>query len=274
MNGNIIATGTTNAYGAVSFGDIKKGDFVVTGDVYGITTTTSSIVSDEFVNNDIIQKEVLYTDLRFILKGSTMNKNTGAYEPNVIVSLTNSQTRNVKQDNSDGKGAFRFRLDKNTSYELVGNKENKLSDIERTSTVGLTRSTTLFVDLKLGVEDFNCGQGAVLDIKYEFAKHSLTLSAKFELDRLVQYMKDHSESKIILASHTDCRGDDNSNYRLSRKRAKEASSYIVSKGIANNRITSEGHGERRLLNHCDDGVNCSEEEHRVNRRTEAKLICK
>ena len=273
MQGNIIATGTTNSFGAADFGGIQKGDYLVTGNVYGIETTIASISNDEFLPNAIIQEEVLYTDLRFILKGKTLNRDTRGREPNVIVSLTNVQTRNVQQDNSDGNGAFGFRLDKNASYELVGNKANRLSDIEKTSTVGLTRSTTLFVDLELEMDDFDCNHETLLDIKYELAKHRLTPSAKFELDRLVQYMKDHQTSRIVLGSHTDCRGNDTYNYRLSRRRAQSAATYIASRGINQARIISEGHGERRLLNRCDDGVNCSESEHRVNRRTEAKLIC-
>jgi len=271
--GNIIATGTTNSFGAADFGNIQQGDYIVSGSVYDIKTTIAEISKDEFFPNAILQKEVLYTDLRFILKGTTINKNTRGLEPNVIVSLTDTQNRNVQQDNSDGKGAFGFRLDKNASYELVGNKENRLSDIERTSTIGLTRSTTLFVDLELGMDEFDCNRGTLLDIKYELAKHRLTPSAKFELDRLVQYLQDHPSSQIVLGSHTDCRGNDTYNYRLSRRRAQSAATYIASKGISQNRIISEGHGERRLLNRCDDGVDCSEAEHRVNRRTEAKLIC-
>ena len=236
-------------------------------------TTIANVSKEEFLPNAVLQKEVRYTDLRFILKGKTINKNNRSQEPNVIVSLTNLVNRNVKQDNSDGRGGFGFRLDKNASYELVGTKENKLSEIERTSTVGLTRSTTLFVDLELGVDNFDCNQGTLLDIKYELAKHRLTPSAKIELDRLVQYLKDHQGSRIVLGSHTDSRGNDTYNYRLSRRRANSAATYIASKGIDSSRIISEGHGERRLLNRCDDGINCSEAEHQINRRTEAKLIC-
>lgn len=273
LQGNIIATGTTNSFGVVDFGEIPHGNYTAIGNVYGVETTISTILDAEFLPDAVIQKEVLYTDLRFILKGQVINKATGRQEPNVVVSLTNDQDGDVKQDNSDGKGAFLFRLNKNSSYSIVGVKEHKLSDIERASTIGLTRSTTLFVDLELGVDDFDCGKGTVLDVKYEYDKWFLTTNAKFELDRLVRYMQDHSGARIELSSHTDSRGTNQYNQTLSQKRAQSAVDYIVANGISNNRIIAQGYGETRLLNQCADGINCSEAEHRINRRTEAKLIC-
>jgi len=274
QQGSIIATGTTNTFGVVDFSEIRHGNYTVTGNVYGIETTTTSIYDQEFIPNAIIQKEILYTDLRFILKGNTINKGTRGAEPNVVVSLTNAQSGSVKQDNSDGRGAFAFRLDKDASYELVGSKENKLSDIERASTMGLTRSTTLFVDLELGMDDFDCGRGTVLDIKYAFNESYLTPASQFELDRLVRYLQDHRNAKIELSSHTDSRGSNAYNLKLSQQRAKSAVDYILSKGVAARRVTAQGYGETRPLNHCRDGVNCNEMEYEINRRTEAMLKCR
>lgn len=273
MSGNIIATGTTNSFGVVDFGQIPHNNYVVTGMVYGIETTTASILDEEFVEGAIIQKEILYTDIRFILKGKTINKGTHMPEPNVIATLSHLQTRDVKQDNSDGVGAFSFRLDKNSAYEVVGIKENRLSNIERVSTVGLSRSTTLFVDLELGMDDFDCGAGTVLDIKYSLDSHDLSTAAKYELDRLVRYLNDHHYDRVELGSHTDSRGSTEYNKGLAERRANSAVEYIVSKGIPRSRIIAEGYGESQLLNRCSDGVNCSEQEHAINRRTEAKLLC-
>lgn len=273
MAGEIIATGTTNSFGVVDFGEIPHNNYVIVGTVYGVDTRPNTIKDEEFLPNAIIQKELLYSDLRFILKGKTINKGTRNPEPNTIVSLKHFQSGAVKQDNSDGRGAFSFRLDPHSSYEVVGIKENRLSDIERVSTIGLTRSTTLFVDLELGMDDFDCGRGTQLDIKYDLDKWFLTPASKFELDRLIRYMNDHQVARVELSSHTDCRGRNSYNQNLSAKRAKSAVDYIVSKGISRNRIIAKGYGETRLLNHCSDGVQCSEAEHRINRRTEAVLLC-
>ena len=58
------------------------------------------------------------------------------------------------------------------------------------------------------------------------------------------------------------------NLKLSNERAKAAVEYLISQGIESNRLKSKGFGESKLINHCKDGVNCSEEEHQQNRRTE------
>jgi outer membrane protein OmpA-like peptidoglycan-associated protein len=58
---------------------------------------------------------------------------------------------------------------------------------------------------------------------------------------------------------------------LSNRRAHAAVDYLVSKGISRSRLKSKGYGETKLLNKCADGVQCTEEEHKVNRRTEFKF---
>ncbi len=273
IDGQIIATGTTNSFGVVDFGLIPHGNYTAIANVFGAMTNTVPILDEEFTPGAIIQKEVLYSDLRFILKGVVINKKNRVPEPNVVVSLTDSNTKQVKQVTSSGKGEFSFLLDKSSTYEIVGIKENRLSDFAQASTVGLTRSTTLFVELQLGVDNFDCDQGTVLDIKYEYDKDALLSESKFELDRLVRYMNDHGLSKVELSSHTDARGSNEYNQDLSQRRAQSAVNYITSRGIDIARIAAFGYGETRILNRCKDGVNCSDAEHRINRRTEAKLLC-
>ena len=271
--GNIVATGTTNSFGVADFGQIAHGNYTVSGLVYEVETTVATLMDEEFRPGAVIQKQVFYNDLRFILRGRTVQKGPQTPEPNVIVSLTNERTGGVQQDNSDGRGEFVFRLEPNSDYKVVGKKENKLSDIERASTMGLVRSTTLFVDLELGVENFDCGRGTILDIKYPFDEAVLTPESRFELDRLVHYLLDHPQARVELSSHTDSRGSDSYNFDLSDRRARSAVDYIISKGVPARRIIAQGYGESRLLNRCADGVPCSEAEHRLNRRTEAKLLC-
>jgi outer membrane protein OmpA-like peptidoglycan-associated protein len=58
------------------------------------------------------------------------------------------------------------------------------------------------------------------------------------------------------------------NLKLSQQRANAAVEYIVKKGIPKERISGKGYGESKLINKCADGVDCSEEEHSKNRRTE------
>ena len=73
---------------------------------------------------------------------------------------------------------------------------------------------------------------------------------------------------IKIESHTDSRGGDRYNMRLSDRRAKSTRDYILSRGINPERIESAiGYGETQLLNECSNGVKCSKEQHQKNRRS-------
>ena len=109
------------------------------------------------------------------------------------------------------------------------------------------------------------------NIHYEFNDYKVTDSAKVILDKIVEMMNANKNIKLELGSHTDSRGLDNYNLVLSQKRAKAAVAYIISKGIKKTRLKSVGYGERKILNSCKDGIECSEEGHALNRRTELKF---
>jgi outer membrane protein OmpA-like peptidoglycan-associated protein len=85
-------------------------------------------------------------------------------------------------------------------------------------------------------------------------------------------MNKYPKMKIELRSHTDSRGTPASNITLSDKRAKAASEYLYSKGIARDRIIGKGYGDTMPINQCVKGVQCTEEEFQVNRRTEFKIL--
>ena len=272
--GEIVSRGISNKKGVVEFSNLAGEDYAISGNVYGTATSVTSVGKQELNPQLPTSKKIFYFDLRFILKGNVVNKKSRSGEPGVTVSLTNNSNRAVLKETTAGDGSFGFVLEKNASYNLVATKENKLSDIRGVSTKGLNRSTTLFVDLELGVDNLDCGKGTILDIKYEFDKSDLLSESKFEIDKVIRYMKDHPNSRIEMSAHTDSRGPSEYNLSLSDKRARSAVDYILSRGINASRITSQGYGETRLKNHCKDGTTCSEADHAINRRTEATLICR
>ena len=88
---------------------------------------------------------------------------------------------------------------------------------------------------------------------------------------MVSILKSNPNIAIELFSHTDARDSDDKNLILSQKRAKTAIDYIVSKGGDPIRIVGAGMGESKILNRCKNGVTCTEDEHKQNRRTEIKI---
>ena len=109
-------------------------------------------------------------------------------------------------------------------------------------------------------------------IYYDYNKFNIRPDAAVELDKLVKIMNDNPQIRIELSSHTDARGSDNYNMKLSQKRAQSAVDYIVSKGVNRDRIYAKGYGESAPLNKCVNGVKCTEEEFQWNRRTEFKVV--
>ena len=115
----------------------------------------------------------------------------------------------------------------------------------------------------------------VIDTKpifFYLGKWNIRKDAAIELDKVVKVMMENPTMTIELGSHSDCRGNAASNLILSDKRAKSSAAYIVSKGIAKERIKGKGYGESKPINKCEcEGtkiVPCTEEEHQANRRTE------
>lgn len=116
------------------------------------------------------------------------------------------------------------------------------------------------------------GMPHIVNIYYDFDRSDIRSDAKPELNNLVTFLNAYPESKIRLTSHTDARGKKDYNNRLSKRRAEAVILYLIEKGIDKNRLKGKGMGEQVMINDCYDGVECSEEMHQENRRTEFTVI--
>lgn len=108
-------------------------------------------------------------------------------------------------------------------------------------------------------------------IFFEYNKSNITAEGASELDKLVMVMNEYPNMVIFAKSHTDSRGSDRYNLNLSDRRAKATVQYLISKGIAKNRISGKGFGETEPKVKCE---NCTEEEHAQNRRSEFLIVKK
>ncbi len=109
-------------------------------------------------------------------------------------------------------------------------------------------------------------------ILFEFNKYEIQESSKDILDKIAFVLKENLDYQLIISAFTDCIGNARDNLELSIKRAEAVKQYLVKKGIQASRLQTKGFGEGIPLNHCVDGVNCSEMEHAVNRRVEFTII--
>jgi outer membrane protein OmpA-like peptidoglycan-associated protein/tetratricopeptide (TPR) repeat protein len=211
-------------------------------------------------------------NIYFTLKGICVDKQSQAPLAGVTVKLKNKDTGAEETVTTGPDGKFSFQLSRNTDYDVSGQKDNYFTNVEPVSTKGKTASEDMFVTLKIELEQMIINKPIVLEnIYYDLDKWNIRGDAAASLDKLVKTLKDNPTIKIELSSHTDSRADDNYNAVLSQKRAESAVEYLVAHGIARDRMVAKGYGESMLVNKCANGVNCTEEEHQLNRRTEFKV---
>ncbi|MFI5163748.1 MAG: OmpA family protein [Bacteroidia bacterium] len=109
------------------------------------------------------------------------------------------------------------------------------------------------------------------NIYFDYQKSDLLPQAIITLNKVINVMRASPDISIDIIAHTDSRGSGEFNMKLSQKRAQVAVDYIISKGIDKKRLAAIGKGETEPVNRCKDGVDCSEDEHAQNRRTEFKV---
>lgn len=174
-------------------------------------------------------------------------------------------------------GEFRFRVYAEEKYNLIAEKTDYFTTRKEFTTIGKSiRKDTLteFItnvefSTKIFLDRIVIDKPIVLEnIYYDLDKFFIREDAKPVLDSLVTLMEDNPEIFVELGSHTDARAPDDYNMELSRKRALSAVEYIISKGIAAERITAKGYGETQLIIKNAQ----TEEEHQQNRRTEFKVL--
>ena len=135
------------------------------------------------------------------------------------------------------------------------------------------------IDFYLERDTVNAGFGDDLakllqlsTIYFDFNKYNIRKDSEIEVEKVIAAMEKYPSLKIKVNSHTDSRGRDSYNLWLSQKRAESTVNYMIAKGIAESRLTSEGFGETKLINQCANGVKCSDKDHELNRRSEFIII--
>ncbi|MDJ0367878.1 OmpA family protein [Hymenobacter sp. H14-R3] len=215
----------------------------------------------------------------FYVDGTVLERDTKANTTTAVPSETVTITSGSgqKQDVLTGPdGKFSARLDSAQTYALFADRNNDFTARTSLSTVGrypsqetLTQpQTEIRLPVTLTLNKIVVNRAIeVKDIFYDYDKFNIRPDAALRLDTLVLTLQDNPKINIELSSHTDQRGKDAYNLKLSQRRAEAAVAYIVSKGIAQSRITARGYGETRpIVKNAK-----TEAEYQRNRRTEFKV---
>lgn len=175
-------------------------------------------------------------------------------------------------------GNANFALELGKAYMMICSADGFYPDTLTFNTANITKSKTLIEKFHLKPVEpetitVYINQPIRLNqIYYDYNDDKILPEAEQDLNTLLDLMKQYAEMKIELSSHTDSRGGKLFNERLSQRRADSAKQWLVNHGVASDRVHPVGYGESQILNQCTNGVKCTDEEHRFNRRTEFKII--
>lgn len=221
---------------------------------------------------------------------------------NQVIELKNSGNQVIQSQKTDGNGNFSF-----TKVDLKGDYSIELPNytaVSKTEKVYLANAKNEFVkEFKRGANNkfsykivpadmhllstldaedpeltftrqkgMNTKEIVINDFIY-FNVNSFVISneSKATLDKIAKIVSQNPEYQLEIVSHTDSRGESADNLKLSEKRSAAVMNYFVGKNIDAKRLKSTGMGEAKPLNNCIDGVNCLEEEYKMNRRTEFRF---
>ena len=167
---------------------------------------------------------------------------------------------------------YTFDLDMDKNYKIVLRKEGYFAKTTDLSTSGLGNIDTIRKDLAIAKLELNKSY-TLQNVLYEFGKSTLTENSKAVLDNLYQILVENPSFIIELSSHTDGIGSDEGNMKLSQARAESCVAYLISKGVAKDRMVAKGYGKSKpkVPNTTEDGKD-DPAGRAINRRTEFQII--
>ena len=194
---------------------------------------------------------------------------TGKIIPMATTSVTDYAINKDTTMTTNEMGMVTMKVDRNKSYWAHASKKGFLDD---NVAFNSTNENDKVIDLELRLPPIVKGEKFKLEnIFYDLNKSTLRPESKIALDKLADFIK-KNDLTIELSAHTDARGSDAYNMKLSQARAQSCVDYLISKGVKKSSITAKGYGETQLLNKCKNNVTCPEDMHQENRRTEVKIL--
>ncbi len=192
------------------------------------------------------------------------------------IELENLTTKEFRKNSlTNDRGEAVFLLDKNSNYKVSATKRNYFSKSAQTTTIGLATLDSILVRMHVEIElerIFPEKEIVINNIYYDLDKATLRPESQLTLDTLIEFFQENEHLTIEIGSHTDARGSNEYNQKLSQERAQSVVDYLISKKVNPAKIIAKGYGETKLVNKCADGVDCSEEEHQQNRRTTFRVV--
>lgn len=226
------------------------------------TRQVQKVTSDTTKNNKVLSGNTC------TIHGRVMTQSTKQTVDGVLVTLRSECDNATQTTFTDASGNYEFVVMEGCDYTVEGLKDNLGSKGKRVRRLNCKKG-----GVTADIYMFGTGDIVQVDnIYFDYGKCDLRSDARSELDKLVTIMRTYPKMRIELRAHTDSRSESDFNQKISEGRAKASASYLLKRGISRSRIEYAGYGESIPVNSCVDGVECTEEQHAQNRRTEIKIL--
>ena len=207
-----------------------------------------------------------------IIKGTIVAEVSQIPIEGATVTLQNEKDGSVESIVTGVDGKYEFQPKKEGEYSVTAIKDKYAVNTENIGKVKPTKKGPATLEQNMGL----VGTGDIFrldNIYYNYGQFFIRPDAIKELEaKLVPLLRKYPEMRIEIRSHTDSRSSDAFNMKLSENRARAVVDYLATRGIDVARVEAKGYGESELLNNCDNGAACTEEQHQANRRTEFKIL--
>lgn len=261
----------------------KNCKFIASSSEYGETEVEVSTKGYVIGSNLFIQVPYNEPKFEFSVNGTVTEQLTGAPMTDGQVTLLSSCGSSNQTAVVDAEGKYTFDLENGCCYVVKVVKDGYFTTTTNFCTKGLTKSKVfeeegnIIMEKFLTIDDLEelgldtTSIYRVENIYYGYDRSDVDRELSTDLDRLLSVMEENPDFAIEIRAHTDARGASEYNEALSTRRAKSVADYLIENGVEEDRVSYKGFGETKLVNGCSDGVPCSEDEHRMNRRTEFRM---
>lgn len=231
----------------------------------------SGVIYDEATNLPLYKAKIAIFSHNYIMISSYYVKRNGKYS--FDLACRDNYTLKAEKDGylkTEKDIVFnKNQLDQKIDLYLKPIIKLKEPVEEKTEVIAEEKEPSLFKYNHLGKEILN-----LKPIYFDLDEYYVTEESFDVITKAYRILRDNPEIIIEVGSHTDCRASYSYNLHLSTLRAKEVVKHLTRMGISRDRLKAKGYGETQLVNHCRDGVHCTELEHLQNRRTEFLIIKK
>ncbi len=224
-----------------------------------------------------IEEKKLTLECNQELAGVVTNSETGEILDNAKVTLYDANFKELQSVTSDSQGNYAFSVECGKKYYIRGEKEEYETQEASIIIPNESGKSKLPIATAKKLKEVKVGTdlAKTFDIKiiyFDLDKSFIRKDASLELEKILDVMKQNPSMKVDVRSHTDSRQTHQYNEALSDRRAKSTVAWLIKNGIKADRLTGKGYGENQLVNNCADGVECSEVDHQLNRRSEFIII--